>query len=268
MTAIGRAFADAKAQGRAALVLYICGGDPDLEATTELLLAAGKHADVVELGVPFSDPAADGPTIQQASERALKAGATLDGVLGSLSRARERGFDTPVVLFGYYNPIFALGEAAVIARAKAAGVSGFLVVDLPTEEAGDFVAQLRASKLSFVPLIAPTSDARRARAAAALGDDFLYYVSMTGVTGSALVDLDTAAKRAATLEEETGRPVALGFGVQSADDVQRVSAYASGVVVGSALVRAHQDSLEKANELMKSLRAATPKPSSNSKNGS
>lgn len=259
MTAISRAFATAKSEGRAALVLYICGGDPSLEATTELLLAAGEHADVVELGVPFSDPAADGPTIQQASERALAGGATLYGVLDSLRQARAKGFDTPVVLFGYYNPIFALGETAVIERAKAAGVSGFLVVDLPTEEASDFVARLRAADLSFVPLIAPTSDARRVQAAAALGDDFLYYVSMTGVTGSALVDLESAAKRAAALEAETGRPVALGFGIQSPDDVQRVSAYASGVVVGSALVRAHQESLAKASALMKSLRAATPK---------
>ncbi|MFT5353702.1 MAG: tryptophan synthase alpha chain [Polyangiales bacterium] len=268
MTAVSRAFADAKAEGRAALVLYICGGDPSLEATVDLLVAAGEHADVIELGVPFSDPAADGPTIQQASERALKAGATLYGVLDCLSQARARGFDTPVVLFGYYNPIFALGESAVIERAKAAGVSGFLVVDLPTEEAADFVAQLRAAKMSFVPLIAPTSDARRVRAAAALGDDFLYYVSMTGVTGSALVDLDAAAQRAANLETETGRPVALGFGVQSPDDVRRVSAYASGVVVGSALVRAHQESLSKATALMKTLRAATPKHSSKSQNDS
>ena len=268
MSAIGRAFADAKAEGRAALVLYICGGDPSLAATTELLLAAGEYADVVELGVPFSDPSADGPTIQKASERALKGGATLFGVLDSLSQARERGFNTPVVLFGYYNPIFCLGESAVIEKAKAAGVSGFLVVDLPTEEATDFVAELRAARLSFVPLIAPTSDARRVRAAAALGDDFLYYVSMTGVTGSALVDLDEAAQRASRLETETGRPVALGFGVQSADDVRRVSAYASGVVVGSALVRAHEESLATARELMKSLRAATPKHSSNSENDS
>ncbi len=255
MTRISTALAKARAEGRAALITYLCAGDPDLDATVALLLGAQESgADIVELGMPFSDPCADGPTIEAASVRALAAGATFDGVLGALRAARTQGFDLPVVLFGYYNPILRRGEAQAVADAKAAGVDAFLVVDLPPEEAGPLVGHLREAGMAFVPLVAPTSDQRRAQLAAALADDFLYYVSMTGVTGAAQNHLDSAARAAGELERSLGRSVALGFGVKTQDDAAVVAEHVSGVVVGSAIVQRHaEEGIEGAKDLIRAL---------------
>lgn len=238
MGRIAEAFERAAAENRAALVIYLCAGDPSLDATVDLVVAAAESgADVIELGVPFSDPTADGVAIQQASERSLARGTTLRGVLDVVRRVRERS-TVAILLFGYYNPILRYGETKLVADAKAAGVDGFLVVDLPPEEADPLVEPLREAGLGYVPLVAPTSTESRIAQAAALADGFVYYVSMTGVTGAKDAVLDEAAERAAVLRPKAGAPVAVGFGIATPDDARVVAAKADGVVVGSAIVRA------------------------------
>jgi len=223
---------------RTALVIYLCAGDPSLEVTPDLIVAAAEAgADVIEVGMPFSDPTADGPTIQAASERALAGGATLTLVLGAVKAARERT-QVPIVLFGYYNPILHYGEAALAKDAADAGVDGLLVVDLPPEHAAPLLEPMREHGLDFVPLLAPTSTPARVAAAVSVAGSFIYYVSMTGVTGTAGAPLELASQRAAELAAETGKPVVVGFGVRTAEDVATVAAHADGVVVGSAVVRA------------------------------
>ncbi|MBX3251502.1 MAG: tryptophan synthase subunit alpha [Myxococcales bacterium] len=262
MGRIADAFAKAREENRAALVIYLCAGDPDLDATVELTLAAAMAgADVIELGVPFSDPTADGPAIQQASERALAGGATLEGVLGVVRRVREES-EIPILLFGYYNPILAYGEARLASAAADAGVDGFLVVDLPPEEAAPLLEPAFAAGREYVPLLAPTSTPDRVARAGELARGFVYYVSMTGITGAATSALGEAAERAAVLEAELGQPVAVGFGIASADDARLVASHASGVVVGSAVVRAiagatdRADAVRAVDALVRSLAAA------------
>lgn len=237
MSRIRRAFDTAKREQRAALVIYLCGGDPDLDASVELALAAAEAgADVIEFGMPFSDPTADGPVIQRASERALRGGMSLRGALTAIAKIREKS-DVAIVLFGYYNPILAFGEQALAAAAKAAGADGLLVVDLPPEEGGALLPALAANGLELVPLVAPTTPPARAARIAELAGTFLYYVSITGVTG-AHADLPAAAARAAALREQTGKPVAVGFGVKTAEDAAAVARHADGVIVGAAVVNA------------------------------
>lgn len=231
------AFESARAEDRAALVAFLCAGDPDLDTTVELLVAVARAgADVVELGVPFSDPTADGPVIQRASQRSLQGGTTPAAVLGALRRARERT-DVPVVVFGYYNPILRAGEEAFASAAAAAGADGLLVVDLPPEEAGALADACDACALDLVPLLAPTSSDARVALAGRRARGFVYYVSTAGVTGAASVDLGAAAARARAIGERLALPVAVGFGVATPDDARRVAAQADGVVVGSAIVR-------------------------------
>ncbi len=229
-----RAFERARSENRAALVIYLCAGDPDLATSVRLMKAIARAgADVIEVGVPFSDPTADGPVIQRASERALASGTTLPGVLDAVAELRRES-DVPVVLFGYYNPILAHGEAEVAERAAKAGVDGFLVVDLPPEEAGSFCTELKKQSLSFIPLVAPTTSNERLALVARFADAFIYYVSLTGVTGAA-TDLPLAAKRAEEVRARVGLPVAIGFGVKTAEDARSISGRADGVVVGSAV---------------------------------
>ena len=261
MTRLREAFARAAREQRAALVIYLCAGDPDLDTTVELMAACAEAgADVIELGMPFSDPTADGPVIQRASERALKSGTTLRGVFAAARRLRAQ-CDVGLVLFGYYNPLLAFGEEAAAAAAREAGVDGFLVVDLPPEEAGSFLPALSAQGLDFVPLIAPTTPAERIARIASTAGSFLYYVSLTGVTGAS-TDLARAGVRAAALREQTGMPVALGFGVKTPDDAQVVAKYADGVVVGAAVCSAieqaatPQQAVMDVRALVRSLRAA------------
>jgi tryptophan synthase alpha chain len=258
---IAQAFARAKAENRAALVIYLCAGDPDLDTTAELLVACAEAgADVIELGMPFSDPTADGPVIQRASERALKSGTTLRGVFEAARRLRAQS-DVGLVLFGYYNPLLAFGEQAAAAAAKQAGLDGFLVVDLPPEEGESFLSALTAHGLDFVPLVAPTTPEERVARIARTAGSFLYYVSLTGVTGAS-TDLERAGQRAAALRERTNLPVALGFGVKTPDDARTVARYADGVVVGAAVCRAIEDAKTPAQAvadvraLVASLRAA------------
>ena len=241
MGRIADAFANAKSENRAALVIYLCAGDPDLRTTEDLVVAAAESgADVIELGIPFSDPTADGPAIQRASERSLAGGTTVAKVLDTVRAIRQRS-DVPILLFGYYNPILAYGEQKVVDDAAERGADGFLVVDLPPEESDGLRLPAIEKGLDFVPLVAPTSDRDRVAKAAAAATSFIYYVSMTGVTGSKATDLASASERAGLLQRELGRPVAIGFGIKTREDVETVAPRVDGVVVGSAVVRAIED---------------------------
>ncbi|MGD8606493.1 MAG: tryptophan synthase subunit alpha [Myxococcales bacterium] len=241
MGRIADAFAKARSEDRAALVIYLCAGDPDLETTEELVVAAADAgADVIELGVPFSDPTADGPAIQRAAERALAGGTTLRKVLETVRAIRTRT-DAPILLFGYYNPVLGYGEQKLAQDAAQCGADGFLVVDLPPEESEGLRLPAIEKGLDFVPLIAPTSNPERIAKAGEIATSFVYYVSMTGVTGSEAPDLKSAAARAGELQRELGKPVALGFGVKTRGDVAAVAPHVDGVVVGSAVVRAIED---------------------------
>ena len=236
MGRIADAFDRARSENRAALVIYLCAGDPDLSSTESLVVAAAESgADVIELGVPFSEPTADGPAIQRAAERSLAGGTSLAKVLQTVAAIRERT-DVPILLFGYYNPILAYGESRLVDDAAAAGADGFLVVDLPPEESAALRDAAIEKGLDFVPLVAPTSDPARIAQAATVATSFIYYVSMTGVTGSKGADLESASERAGALQRELGRPIAIGFGVKTKEDVEVVAPHVDGVVVGSAVV--------------------------------
>jgi tryptophan synthase alpha chain len=255
------AFAKARNENRAALVIYLCAGDPDLATSLRLMKAIAKAgADVIEVGVPFSDPTADGPVIQRASERALASGTHLLAVLDAVAELRRES-QVPVVLFGYYNPILAHGEAEVAKRAAASGVDGMLVVDLPPEEAGPLLSELKKHDISLVPLVAPTTSNERLKYIAKFADAFVYYVSLTGVTGAA-TDLPAAAERATEVARQMGLPVAVGFGVKTPDDARAVASRADGVVVGSAICATIETSsspdvaVARVTELVTSLRAA------------
>jgi len=233
---IADAFDRARSENRAALVIYLCAGDPDLRSTESLVVAAAESgADVIELGVPFSEPTADGPAIQRAAERSLAGGTSLAKVLQTVAAIRART-DVPILLFGYYNPILVYGESRLVEDAAKAGADGFLVVDLPPEESAGLRDSVIEKGLDFVPLVAPTSDPERIAQAAAVATSFIYYVSMTGVTGSKAADLKSASERAGALQRELGRPIAIGFGVKTKQDVEVVAPHVDGVVVGSAVV--------------------------------
>jgi tryptophan synthase alpha chain len=233
---IGDAFAAAKRRKRAAFVPYITAGDPHSGRTVELALALARAgADVLELGVPFSDPIADGPTNQRAAERALASGTTLSGVLDTVAELR-RVHDLPVVLFTYANPVVRYGLERFAEDAVAAGVDGVLFTDVPAEEMPPFAEALDAAGLDIIMLVTPTSDRRRMKDAAAFGSGFLYLVSRTGVTGAAR-DLDAELEANVRRARKASRlPVAVGFGISTPEQVARVARLADGVVVGSAIV--------------------------------
>jgi len=246
MNRLTATFERCKNESRAALVAYFCAGDPNPETTVEVCVAAAEEgADLLELGMPFSDPAADGVAIQRASERALRGGMTLKKTL-ECARAIRARTAVPLVLFGYYNPILAYGEDALCSEAAAAGVDALLVVDLPPEEIGSLLAAAKRHGLSLVPLVAPTSSPKRIELAASVADGFLYYVSLTGVTGALSANFDAAGQRAKSIRDSTKKPVVVGFGVNTGADVKKLARYADGVVVGSALVRAVEDSKDQA----------------------
>lgn len=235
---IGQALSRARAEGRAAVLGYVTAGDPSLAATPELLVAMAEGGcDVLEVGVPFSDPTADGPVIQRASERALRAGATVRGVLAAVREARART-SVPFVLFGYANPFLRYGAEALARDAAGAGIDGILVVDLPLEECAVLRAPALGAGLDWVPLVAPTTPPERAARIAELASSFVYFVSVAGVTGAGAVDLAAAGRRASALAKAHGVPVAVGFGVSSAADARALAATGvDGLVVGSAFVR-------------------------------
>lgn len=224
-------------RGAKALVTFITAGDPNL-ATSEQIVHAliESGVDLIELGFPFSDPMADGPTIQLASERALQSGTTLCGVLAMVARVRQHS-NVPIILMGYYNPVFCYGPERFAREAAAAGVDGLLLVDLPPEEAQEIHPFLKNVGIDLITLLAPTTGAVRSARLAADGEGFLYYVSMTGVTGSQRVDADAIAAAVNELKAQSLVPVAVGFGVSTPADAGAVAKIADAVVVGSALVK-------------------------------
>jgi tryptophan synthase alpha chain len=222
--------------GKKALLPYLTAGDPDLQCTGELLLAAVHGgADIIELGVPFSDPMADGPVLQQAAERALAHGTNLHGIL-EVAAAFNQQCDTPIILFGYYNPFFRYGLEALASDAAAAGVCGVLCVDLPPEEATPLHSALSNHGLALVPLLTPVSDASRVALARQFASAFGYYVSTTGVTGTKLSQHRDIAERIRKIRAQFGLPLVVGFGIRTPEDARDVAQWADGVVVGSALV--------------------------------
>lgn len=239
MSRIAARFAALRAAGRAALVPYLTAGDPEPGATVPLLRALREAgADLLELGVPFSDPMADGPVIQAACERALAHGVRLADVLEMAAEFRAGDPDTPLILMGYCNPIEAMGAAEFARRAAAAGVDGVLAVDLPPEEAAELRAELTGRGIDPIFLLAPTTSAERMRAVAAAARGFVYYVSLRGTTGADRLDLAETARRVAAVRAHTDLPVGVGFGVRGADDAAAAAGFADAVIVGSALIRA------------------------------
>lgn len=237
MSRIQLAFQRLNAEGRKALIPFITAGDPDAALTLPLmrtLVEAG--ADVIELGVPFSDPMADGPTIQRASERALAKGMTLRKVLALVVEFRKTDLTTPVVLMGYANPIEAMGLEKFAAAASAAGVDGVLVVDYPPEEAANFGSAMKANGMDPIFLLAPTSDAARIAQVAEIASGYVYYVSLAGVTGSGALNVDAVAQRLPLIREKTGLPVGVGFGIRDAATAARIAGFADAVVVGSRII--------------------------------
>ncbi len=244
-TRIPARFAACKAEGRAALVTFITAGDPDLVTSSALLAALpAAGADIIELGMPFTDPMADGVPIQLAGQRALKGGQTLVKTLAMVAEFRKADDATPIVLMGYYNPIYVYGVERFLADAKAAGVDGLIVVDLPPEEDKELCLPALAAGLNFIRLATPTTDDRRLPAVLANTSGFVYYVSMTGITGGAIADYGAVGAAVARIKRHTGLPVAVGFGVKTGEDAARIATSADGVVAGSALVEAVRLSLD------------------------
>lgn len=237
MNRIDRRFAKLKAEGRRALIPFITAGDPGPQHTVEFMhamVAAG--ADVIELGVPFSDPMADGPVIQKACERALEHGVRLTDLFEMVREFRRTDTETPVALMGYLNPIERLGFEAFAEQAGEAGIDGVLVVDMPPEESDILAPLLKSNGLAAIFLIAPTTSRERAATICAHGDGYIYYVSLKGVTGSALPDADDVATHLAPLREMTDLPLCVGFGIRDGASAAEVGRVSDGVIVGSALV--------------------------------
>jgi len=244
-TRIDRRFAVLKAEGRAALVTFLMAGDPDPETALGIVKALpAVGADVIELGMPFTDPMADGPAVQAAGLRALHAGQTMAKTL-ALVRAFRAGDDaTPIVLMGYYNPVYIYGVDRFLADAKAAGVDGLIVVDLPPEEDEELCLPALKAGLNFIRLATPTTDDKRLPTVLANTSGFVYYVSITGITGSATPDASRVADAVVRIKRHTKLPVAVGFGVRTAVHARSIATGADGVVVGSALIDALRTSLD------------------------
>ena len=259
---IERTFRDLKQKKEKALVVYLTAGDPDLQTTRSLILALEKAGvDVIEIGVPFSDPTADGPVIQAASQRALRLGATLSGILDMIESLRDVS-DIPIVLFGYYNPIFSYGNERFAARAKRAGVDGILVVDLPPEESQELRRYTDMAGLDFISLIAPTTSDNRIARIAKNATGFLYYISITGVTGTAQPHMQSIRVDVERIRKISALPLVIGFGISTPAQAARIASYADGVVIGSAFVRlieengAKDDLIQIASSFIKDIKKA------------
>lgn len=238
-------FAELAREGRAGLVTFFTAGDPDHQTSLALVKALPKAgADVIELGMPFSDPMADGPAVQASSQRALKAGTTLKKTLALVREFRAGEKDTPLILMGYYNPIYIYGVEKFLTDAKAAGVDGLIVVDLPPEEDNELCIPALKAGLAFIRLATPTTDDKRLPAVLRNTSGFVYYVSITGITGSAAPDPAKVISAVARIKRHTKLPVAVGFGIRTADDARAIASGADAVVVGSALVEAIRKSLD------------------------
>lgn len=243
-TRIDRRFAELAKANRKALVTFITAGDPDFETSTAVLeTLAQSGADIIELGMPFSDPMADGPAIQASSQRALKSGQTMHKTLAMVRAFRTRNADTPIVLMGYYNPIYVYGADAFIADAKAAGVDGLIVVDVPPEADDELCLPALKAGLNFIRLATPTTDKKRLPAVLRNTSGFLYYVSITGITGAAAPVASEVHEQVSFIKSQTALPVVVGFGVRTGDQARAISKGADGVVVGSAIVSAIEKSI-------------------------
>ena len=248
-TRIETRFAALKKEGRAALVTFTMAGDPDYETSLAIAKALPKAgADVIELGMPFTDPMADGPAIQAAGLRALKAGQRMTKTLAMVREFRKDDNETPIVLMGYYNPIYIYGNDRFLADAKAAGVDGLIVVDLPPEEDEELCLPSLKAGLNFIRLATPTTDDNRLPKVLTNASGFVYYVSITGITGAAAPDTAKVTNAVARIKRHTKLPVAVGFGVRTAEQARAIAEGADGVVVGSALVDALRQSLDKSGK--------------------
>lgn len=262
MSRIQTVFATLKLNHKKALIPYITAGDPHPNHTVNLMHTLVKTgADMIELGVPFSDPMADGPVIQRASERALVHKVGLKKVLSMVAEFRQTEDKTPIILMGYANPIEAMGAEQFTQLAKAAGVDGVITVDYPPEECKEFISQLQANGMDSIFLLSPTSDAARVDLIVNQASGFLYYVSLKGVTGSANLDIEEVKSRVAEIRHKTNLPIGVGFGVKDSITAKNVAAFADAVVVGSRMVQAIEHSnddnlVANVSQLMTELRAA------------
>jgi tryptophan synthase alpha chain len=246
MTArIEQRFAKLAQEGRAGLVTFLTAIDPDFDTSLAIVKALPKAgADLIELGMPFTDPMADGPAVQASSQRALKAGATVKKTLALVREFRAGDRDTPLILMGYYNPIYIYGVDKFLKDAKDAGVDGLIVVDLPPEEDNELCIPALNAGIAFIRLATPTTDDRRLPAVLKNTSGFVYYVSITGITGAATPDADRVTAAVARIKRHTKLPVAVGFGIRTADDARAIAAGADAVVIGSALVEEIRKSLD------------------------
>ncbi|KQW19372.1 tryptophan synthase subunit alpha [Afipia sp. Root123D2] len=247
-TRIDTRFAELQKEGRAAFVTFVMAGDPDPATSLSIIKALPKAgADIIEIGMPFTDPMADGPAIQAAGLRALKAGMTLTKTLGLVRDFRKDDGRTPLVLMGYYNPIYIYGVDKFLADAKAAGVDGLIIVDLPPEEDTELCLPAMKAGLNFIRLATPTTDDKRLPAVLANTSGFVYYVSITGITGSASADTAQVADAVARIKRHTKLPVCVGFGIRTPEAARGIAQAANGVVVGSALIDALRETLDSDN---------------------
>lgn len=237
MTRIDATFAKLKTEGRKAFVSYVMAGDPDFDTSLEVVRGLpGAGVDIIELGLPFTDPMADGPTIQLAGQRALEGGMTLKKTLELARRFREGDDTTPIVMMGYYNPIYSMGVDVFLKAANEAGIDGLIVVDLPPEEDSELCLPAQAAGLNFIRLATPTTDDKRLPRVLQNTSGFVYYVSITGITGSAEADAADVAPEVTRIRDASGLPVIVGFGVNTPDKSRAIAEVADGVVVGSAIV--------------------------------
>ena len=258
---IDATFAALRTRGRTALIPYVTVGDPDLASTVPILTSlVTAGADIIELGVPFSGPMADGPVIQRASERALAQGVGLKDVLGVVEQFRAGDATTPIVLMGYANPIEAMGPERFVARAAAAGVDGVLVVDYPPEEAAEFAALLGRANIACIFLLSPTTPAARMDEVARLARGYVYYVSLKGVTGAGHLDTAEVARKLAAIRRHVALPIGVGFGIRDAASAQAIGAHADAVVIGSRIIQeieaAPQQAAARAGAWLAGIRAA------------
>lgn len=248
-TRIDRRFAALKEEGRAALVTFVTAGDPDYDTSLRIIAGLPRAgADVIEIGMPFTDPMADGPAIQAAGLRALAAGQTMKKTLKLVNAFRKDDKDTPIVLMGYYNPIYVYGVDKFLKDAKSAGVDGLIVVDLPPEEDYELCLPALEADINFIRLATPTTDDKRAPTVFRNTSGFVYYVSVLGITGTKAPDLKSVKANVNRLRKHTPLPICVGFGVKTAEQARAIARDADGVVVGSALVSAIENSLTKAGK--------------------
>jgi tryptophan synthase alpha chain len=244
-TRIDARFAELKKEGRSAFVTFLTAGDPDPDTSLQIVKALPKAgADIIEIGMPFTDPMADGPSIQAAGLRALKAGMTLKKTLAMVRAFREGDNATPLVLMGYYNPIYIYGVDRFLSDAKSAGVDGLIIVDLPPEEDTELCMPALKAGLNFIRLATPTTDDKRLPAVLANTSGFVYYVSITGITGAGAADSKAVGEAVARIKRHTGLPVCVGFGIRTPDAAKAIAEHANGAVVGTALVDALRGSLD------------------------